>query len=168
MAKRVVGFIVYSVEMAKASREHMYKVLRQEPPALDDEDGLKIQERWGRAYVQGFIPDEYNGAASWGCRQEAYVWRTLEEAIAVVLQVSEHEGVGQAVVLDAQTQEHVDSASWVPRRPSHPDSLRSRLKRKALAEKELAEPLIAERAARTGSGPPVVMHLRQSRRRKRR
>lgn len=169
MAKLTVGFVVYSQAFAIAARENMYRVLRQEPPALEDEDGLKIQERWGRSYVKSFDPDDVGGSASWGSRTEARVWRTIDEAIAVVLLVSDHEGVGQAVVLDAQTMQTVDSPTWVPRRPSHPDSQVSRLRAKAKGSPTVPGSDIGPcRTQPEGPPTPPKQRPQRPRRRKRR
>ena len=60
-------------------------------------------------YVKQFEADDgLNGNASWGCRTEAKLFRTLASAVACVLLVSEHTGVRDARVLDAQTQERIE------------------------------------------------------------
>ena len=145
MARRKVGFVVYSVELARADHERIYKVVRQVPPpfipdtARAEMPADQFEDRFRGGYVKAFERDHLDGSASWGHRTEALVLRTLEEAIALALLCSEHEGAGTCVVMDAQTMQRVDSATWKPRRPSHRDSVLSRVragvKARAAAEK---------------------------------
>lgn len=90
-------YLVYSRRMASGI------------PLLDELPGKYDQRRSpGGGYVAHFVADDGpNGAANWSWRHRAKIFRSLAEAIACALIVSEHEGVGDAVVLDAHTTEKV-------------------------------------------------------------
>lgn len=93
---------------------------------LDLEPGYMIFASPPGMLLLSFEPDDYNGGARWD-PVIATIFRTIEDAIAVALQVSDHEGVADVVILDALTREKVDWSTWVP--PPHPSKSSSKRRR---------------------------------------
>lgn len=58
-----------------------------------------------------------NGKASWGTHDEAVVFKTIDDAMAAIIQLHDHEGLGRIDMLDNVSLDPIISPNQILRRP---------------------------------------------------